>query len=215
MPNAAQRKKPIDPWESLVLSKIKEGKASVALGPKIHEEPKKKRVSASTTALKKSSQSQGDFLGPELPEKLKLPYWLEPQSLVYSFEYSSESPSNNTVKEMHFAPYKILREAWAYRTLAMLGGRRPSKPLEQVGLLIVRFSPSELDWDNAYGGLKPILDGMVCATPRNPSGLGLFKDDSPSYMPFPPFFVQVPANCKEGRLQIFIFSLSGQAFPEI
>lgn len=208
MASSLARKKPIDPWESLVLDKISQGKAQVALGPKLYDEPKKKKDSSSSRALKKSTQSQGDYLGPCLPEKLILPYWLKRENLVYAFEYSSESPSNNTVREMHFAPYKKLREAWSYRTLAMLGGKRPSEPLNQVGLLIVRFSSSELDWDNAYGGLKPILDGMVCATARNPSGLGLFRDDSPSFMPYPPFFVQASARENEGRLQLFIFTLS-------
>ena len=45
-----------------------------------------------------------------------------------------------------------------------------------------RRSYGLLDDDNAVGGLKYVLDALVTASPRNPSGIGLLVDDRRSLL---------------------------------
>lgn len=54
--------------------------------------------------------------------------------------------------------------------------------MSRAYLLVVRKSLRLLDWDNAYGGLKPILDCLTLPGPRNPDGLGWIVDDAPTVL---------------------------------
>jgi hypothetical protein len=97
--------------------------------------------------------------------------------------------------------------------LQALGSTRPEKPIEHSLLVIRRHCAGFLDWDNALGGLKPILDCLVAATDRNPDGLGLVRDDNPRSMPYPPFMQQVKAKRGEGYTEILVFEVPEASVP--
>lgn len=126
---------------------------------------------------------------------------------VYSFEIDEATPSNNSIRGLHFHAYKSLRKKWAQKVLKAIGGS-PEQTIETAWVRVTRYcSGSGLDWDNAYGGLKPLLDCLVCATARNPSGLGLIRDDNPRNMPVPPLVLQVAAKRGKSKTLVEIFSL--------
>jgi hypothetical protein len=118
------------------------------------------------------------------------------------------SPSNNSLRGIHHREYQQLRRKW--RTL--LGGeptRAPGKPLTKARLEVFRHSPRSLDWDNAYGGLKPILDCLTCPGVRNPDGMGYLLDDSPAVLE-QPILKQLPLNPgdKTGWTEILLWDLT-------
>lgn len=133
--------------------------------------------------------------------------WRWEGELKYQLELPAETPSNNVIKGMHFQVYKDARWAWRMMVQAALKGFRPEAPIEKSGLVIVRRSSGALDWDNAYGGLKPVLDCLVMRSTKNPDGLGLIRDDSPKSMPFPPLVRQVKAAPKNGTTTIYIYEI--------
>ena len=109
---------------------------------------------------------------------------------VYCLKLEAATPSNNIIKEMHFLKYKMLRRNWQKMVLQEIL-KKPSSPIEKSFIYIERHCAGEgLDWDNAYGGLKPLLDCLVCPSKVNPDGLGLIRDDNPGNMPYPPFVSQ-------------------------
>lgn len=55
----------------------------------------------------------------------------------------------------------------------------PAPPVGRSALEIERYCAGSLDWDNPYGGLKPLLDYLVAHSAGNPDGRGLIQDDSP------------------------------------
>jgi len=128
--------------------------------------------------------------------------------LRYELSLPSATPSNNVIKGMHFQVYKKTRGNWRLMVQAALKGFRPEKPLEKSGLVIIRRCSGELDWDNAYGGLKPMLDCLVSPSDKNPDGLGLILDDNPRAMPFPPFLKQEKAKPKQGSTTVLIYELT-------
>jgi hypothetical protein len=127
--------------------------------------------------------------------------------LRYELELPSETPSNNEIKGMHFHVYKKTRRDWRLMVQAALKGMRPEKPIEKSGLIVIRRCSGVLDWDNAYGGLKPMLDCLVMSSDRNPDGMGLILDDNPKAMPFPPFLKQEKAKPKNGSTNVLIYEL--------
>lgn len=127
----------------------------------------------------------------------------------YQLELACETPSNNEIKGMNRFAYRSLRQEWQVRVFVALKGRRPKEPIARSFLSITRrCSGSGLDWDNAYGGLKPLLDCLVAASPRNPDGLGLIRDDNPGAMPLPPFVKQESALPRKGSTLLEIYELS-------
>jgi hypothetical protein len=109
---------------------------------------------------------------------------------------------------MHHFTYRKLRKQWQVRVFVALNGRLPEHAVERSFLSITRrCSGGGLDWDNAYGGLKPLLDCLVTPSDRNPDGLGLIRDDNPTAMPFPPFLRQEAALPKKGSTLIEIYEI--------
>jgi hypothetical protein len=133
-------------------------------------------------------------------------------ALRYELQLAEETPSNNVIKEMHFQEYRRLRQRFRYLVLEALQGKRPEAPIEQSFLVVRRHCAGLLDWDNALGGLKPLLDCLVIATKRNPSGLGLVVDDSPRSMPYPPFMEQIKAKPGKGHTEILVFEVAQGPF---
>jgi len=128
--------------------------------------------------------------------------------LRYSLRLPKQTPSNNEIKGQQFFVYKKTREAWHLMTKAALKGVRVGRPIERSKLVIVRHSAGVgLDWDNAYGGLKPLLDCLVAPSKRNPSGLGLIQDDSPLFMPKAPILLQEKAKRGAGYTEVLIYAL--------
>jgi len=129
--------------------------------------------------------------------------------LVFELSLPWQTPSNNQIKGMHYHQYRKLREQWREGVWAALNGKLPKKPLHSAFIEIDRYCQGKgLDWDNAYGGLKILLDCIVAPSKRNPDGLGLILDDSPVYLPEPPFVRQLPAPRGQGYTDCRIYRLS-------
>ncbi len=138
-----------------------------------------------------------------------LDVWNVSGELRYELAFDEETPSNNVIKGMHFHAYKNLRRQWRLRVLAALKGRRPVEPIARSFLVVKReCAGGGLDWDNAYGGLKPMLDCLVQPSDKNPDGLGLIADDNPRNMPYPPFVQQLPAKPGKGRTTLYVYALN-------
>ena len=142
-----------------------------------------------------------------MPSDLEMQTWGFGGVLQYELHLPLETPSNNTIKGMHFQAYRTTRKAWRLMIQAALKGYRPDQPVEVSGLVVIRYSAGSLDWDNAYGGLKPVLDCLVVGSSRNPDGLGLIRDDNPTAMPYPPFVKQEKAKRGQGSTSIFIYKV--------
>jgi hypothetical protein len=131
--------------------------------------------------------------------------------LVWTLDLPEATPSNNTIKGLHFHAYKKVRKDWRGLVQGVMqmetGG--PLVPLERCFISIERYSSGGgLDWDNAFGGLKPLLDCLVSPTLRNPDGLGLITDDNPRNIPVPFAFKQLPAKPGQGRTIVRIYDAS-------
>lgn len=128
---------------------------------------------------------------------------------LLTIELPEATPSNNAIKGMHRFVYKKLRERWkqmVYDAVNALGV--PPMKLQLCHLQIDRHCAGSLDWDNAYGGLKPLLDCLVAPTARNPDGLGLIRDDGPKFMPTAPEVKQFAAKKGCGKTVVRIFDLT-------
>lgn len=135
--------------------------------------------------------------------------WLPQGTLVYSLRLPQATPSNNELRGMHHRVYRALRKQWCGYVAEALMFRRPKTPISSACLHIRRHSAGEgLDWDNAYGGLKPLLDCLVDQSRQNPDGLGLIKDDSPRCVPRPPYLEQLPAPLSQSFTEVFIYDLN-------
>lgn len=132
---------------------------------------------------------------------------MPPRELLYELHLPEATPSNNAIKGMHFHAYKKLRNGWRASVLAAIGGKVPAAPIARSALEIERYCAGSLDWDNAYGGLKPLLDCLVAQSARNPDGLGLIQDDSPKFMPEAPRMTQFAAKRGAGCAVVRIFSV--------
>lgn len=145
---------------------------------------------------------------PNLTDYENLPAWCDPARLAFSMRLDEATPSNNTVKGMHFHAYKKLRQSFSAKVLAALGGKSPAASVQVAGVFIARHCSGALDWDNAYGGLKPLLDCLVAPSARNPSGLGVLLDDNPANMPEPPYVRQLKAKRGKGFTEVFVFDVA-------
>lgn len=108
---------------------------------------------------------------------------------------------------MHYRVYQKARQGWRLMAMEALKGVRPAAPIQRSRLVIVRHSAGYLDWDNALGGLKPLLDCLVSASARNPDGLGLILDDNPVAMPYAPQMRQEKCKRGEGKTECLIYEL--------
>lgn len=146
-----------------------------------------------------------------------LPYRPEyclPERLAFHARLGVQSPSNNELRKMHFAPYKRLREDFALELRSALGRDAPPR-LQRSALIYVRRCGNDgLDWDNAYGGLKPVQDCLTAPSKSSPSGLHIIEDDDPVHMPFPPFVFQGKASPGKGNIEVFVFDLLGVEVAE-
>lgn len=136
---------------------------------------------------------------------------------VYRLELDGATPSNNVIREMHFMTYRKMRRVWQAQVIQRLAdlGRMRAAPVTPAILVVDRYSAGELDWDNAYGGLKPLLDCLVKPSARNPDGLGLIEDDNPRAMPFPPIVRQLKSKRGGGKTVLSVYQYSPEALPAL
>lgn len=96
-----------------------------------------------------------------------------------SFTLPSITPLTNLIKNMHSAEYKKLRDTLCLDIRVAAGHLIPREPIEFAELSIIRSSTHMPDIDGLIGGLKPLIDCLICFHPRSaPSGLGFIRDDS-------------------------------------
>jgi hypothetical protein len=75
-------------------------------------------------------------------------------------------------------------------------------PIQRCEVEIERHCSGRLpDWDNLYGGFKPILDCLVVRTKTNPHGLGVIEDDAPTCIIK---LTAVPVKCSKGEHKTII-----------
>jgi len=131
--------------------------------------------------------------------------------LVLTLDLPDATPSNNTLKGMHYRVYQKTRQTWQMHVQAAAGAaERPALPIQRAYLKIDRYSAGGgLDWDNAYGGLKPLLDCLVAPYDRNPDGLAIILDDNPRAMPRAPDLRQFPAKRGQGRTVVRVYDAAG------
>lgn len=129
-------------------------------------------------------------------------------SLKYELTINDATPSNNEIKNMHYLKYKQLRMTWWLLVRQALSRTVIEKPLCRCFLEINRYcAGAGLDWDNAYGGLKPLLDCLVTPSARNPNGLALIRDDNLQSMPCPPLVRQFKAPNKQRKTVLKIYEI--------
>jgi hypothetical protein len=125
--------------------------------------------------------------------------------LVYTLNLPEPTPSNNELRGMHYRVYKKTREEWRDRVAAAVPSL-PAKPLQKAFIEVERYcGTGGLDWDNVYGGLKPLLDCLVAQSAKNPDGLGFIQDDGPKFIPVRPDVTQHPAKRGAGRTVVRIY----------
>lgn len=173
---------------------------NMPIAPYVHQLKCKRGEERTELFIYKMDESSGT--GADLPA-----WCADDSNLVYSLEIPFESPSNNTIKAMSSKNYRALRKLWQYRVVTALGGRRSKPTLGKAAILVTRHCSGQLDWDNALGGLKPLLDCLVLSSRKNPSGLGLVEDDNPKFMPYPPFMQQFKSKRDAARTELRIFRL--------
>lgn len=91
--------------------------------------------------------------------------------------------------------------------LTAIDGTAPATLIARSALEIERYCAGTLDWDNAYDGLKPLLDWLVAPSARNPDGLGQIQDDSPKVMPEAPHMAQVSVKRGAGFTVVRVYAV--------
>ncbi|MDH3981306.1 MAG: hypothetical protein OES84_00220 [Kiritimatiellaceae bacterium] len=91
-------------------------------------------------------------------------------------------PTLNDIRGMHYHEYKKLREWLAWEIRAQY--RHDGDPIKLCLIFVERYGSGKTpDWDNLYGGFKPLGDCLSKYHEKlNPNGLGIIYDDSPDYV---------------------------------
>lgn len=116
-----------------------------------------------------------------------------------------KTPTLNKWQRMHFRVKEREVKKFAMYLLGATAGKF-SKPIKKCTMHVKRYSSRTPDWDNLYGGLKPLLDAMVVPTSRNPNGIGIIEDDNPDIITG---LIATPLECKpkQGKTVITILRL--------
>lgn len=136
----------------------------------------------------------------------------------FSLTLPRATPSLNEVRAMHHQVYRKLRQGFRDELFVqrVQHGWQRVPPLTRVALYIERgHSGGGLDWDNAFGGLKPLLDCLVLPTTKNPDGLGFIVDDSPEHIPHAPDLVQKSVAQGKSYTEIRVFDLDDPETQEL
>ena len=85
-----------------------------------------------------------------------------------SFVIPHPTPSNNALKGINRFKYKAMREDWV---MYVKEAYHLNPQLTQCNVIIDRYGSLKMDWDNLYGGVKPLMDALIIA--------GVIADDNP------------------------------------
>lgn len=102
--------------------------------------------------------------------------------LVYRFRVPEPIVLLNVWTRMHFRRKASYMKQWQWLLLEANKGK-PRIVVHQCWIHVKRGNPKPFpDLDGLIGGLKPLLDVLVCPRLRNPYGLGFIKDDSQDFL---------------------------------
>jgi len=76
-----------------------------------------------------------------------------------SFILPRPTPSNNVLKNQHYFAYKKMREDFVDLVREVVP--TPKTPITRCEIFITRYGSTLMDWDNLYGGFKPLLDALI------------------------------------------------------
>lgn len=102
--------------------------------------------------------------------------------LVHEFRLPEPIKLLNAWQRMHWAERNLYTQTlgWLIREAF---GVLPARPLHAAWVHVERgCHPPLPDPDGLIGGLKPLLDCLVCPRLRRNHGLGFIVDDSPQYI---------------------------------
>jgi len=89
----------------------------------------------------------------------------------------------NVWTRMHFRKKATYLRKWQWLVLSANQGKKPDIPVRECWIHVKRGNPKPFpDLDGLMGGLKPLLDVLVCPRMRNPYGLGFIQDDSQEFL---------------------------------
>jgi hypothetical protein len=102
---------------------------------------------------------------------------------------------------MRAIPYKTLREHWQRLVLTALPAR-PSTPLQQARLVVIRYGQRLVQPSNLAGGLKPLVGVLMPPAKAYPSGLGIVDANSFDA----PFIAQALVAKGQERTDVYLFA---------
>ena len=114
-----------------------------------------------------------------------------------SFTLPKPTPSNNVLKGQHYFAYKKLREEFVDMVKEVVPV--PEKPITRCEIFITRYGSTPMDWDNVYGGFKPLLDALIIG--------GIISDDNPAVVTKLEA-AQVKCKRKDAQTRVVIFDTS-------
>jgi len=102
--------------------------------------------------------------------------------LVYILRLPEPTVLLNRWTRMHYRRKTAYMHKLAWMVLAANQGK-PQTTVCQSWVHVERGNPKPFpDLDGLMGGLKPLLDVLVCPSMRNPHGLGFIEDDSQDFL---------------------------------
>jgi len=116
------------------------------------------------------------------------------------------TPSNNEIKAISRFAYRNYVKAFSFQAASQIGEGTPIK-IGNVAIIINRFSPKLLDYDNLVGGCKPLIDGM---TDTHKLGCGLIQDDSPKVILYNKYLQTKIKDKGESFTHVIILKLSDE-----
>lgn len=103
---------------------------------------------------------------------------LKPSPDIVTLTMAEPTPTLNQWQRMHWARRKRVIERFAW--LISVANKNEFAPMKKCTLTIDRYMPgTSPDWDNLYGGVKPLIDCLVVCSKSHPYGLGYIADDNP------------------------------------
>ena len=120
--------------------------------------------------------------------------------MTYSLEFEiAERPrlqTNNYANK--WARHKATQHWAALVEAAVREAGRPVEPLPKAGVVLIRHSASEPDYDNLVASFKPLVDGLTKS--------GVISDDKPSVVGHPEYRWR-KAKPKQGRVTVRVGSV--------
>lgn len=120
--------------------------------------------------------------------------------LVKIWETDQMPPSLNNLRNCHFQTYKTIRQGWGN-----FFGPAEGPALGKAWLALETWRLQWVDWDNFFGGLKPLLDCLSRPGARNPDGQGWIGDDHPRILAQPKLSQRLVQHRSEIRTKFHLY----------